>query len=145
MNLGPAEIAALIPHAAPMSLLAGIRDWDEQAIHCVASSHRDPDNPLRRGGRLHAVCGVEYASQAMAAHGMLAGGLAQRPRSGYLVSVRELVCHVAYLDDLAEELAVDAGKFSSDELRVIYNFSLGCGGRELMRGRAAVLLDAGSP
>jgi predicted hotdog family 3-hydroxylacyl-ACP dehydratase len=143
--MGPAEIAALIPHAAPMSLLAGILSWDSDRIRCIASSHRDPENPLRRGGRLHAVCGIEYASQAMAAHGMLTGGLARRPRGGYLVSVREFVCPAVYLDDIAGEIAVDAEKFSSDETRVIYNFRLGRGARELMRGRAAVLLDAGSP
>jgi predicted hotdog family 3-hydroxylacyl-ACP dehydratase len=143
--MGPSEIAALIPHEGAMSLLAGIRRWDANAISCVASSHHDPANPLRRGGRLHAVCGIEYASQAMAAHGMLAGGIAQRPRGGYLVSVRELVCHLAYLDDLADDIVVDAERLSGDELRVIYNFRLGCGDRELLRGRAAVLLDVESP
>jgi predicted hotdog family 3-hydroxylacyl-ACP dehydratase len=142
MMIGPAEIATLIPHAAPMSLLAGILHWDGDSIRCVASSHRQPANPMRRAGRLHAVCGIEYASQAMAAHGMLAGGIARRPRSGYLVSVRELVCFAAYLDDLADDITIDAEKLSNDEIRVIYGFALGCGGRALLRGRAAVLLDA---
>ena len=145
MMIGPAAIATLIPHAGSMSLLAGILSWDADSIRCVASSHRAPANPLRRASRLHAVCGIEYASQAMAAHGMLAGGIARRPRSGYLVSVRELVCSAAYLDDLADDITIDAEKLSSDETRVIYNFALGCGDRALLRGRAAVLLDAESP
>jgi predicted hotdog family 3-hydroxylacyl-ACP dehydratase len=143
--MGPAEIATLIPHEGAMSLLAGIRAWDANAIRCIASSHRDAANPLRRGGRLHAVCGVEYASQAMAAHGRLSGGIGRRPRAGYLVSLRELVCRVPYLDDLADDIAVAAEKLSGDELRVSYGFWLDCGGRELMRGRAAVLLDADTP
>jgi predicted hotdog family 3-hydroxylacyl-ACP dehydratase len=62
-----------------------------------------------------------------------------------LVSVRAVICPAVYLDDIAEDIAVDAEKNSSDEMRVIYNFKLRCGGRELMSGRAAVLLDAGSP
>ena len=142
MMMGPAEIATLIPHEGAMSLLSGIRAWDANAISCVASSHQNPANPLRRGGRLHAVCGIEYASQAMAAHGRLAGGIDRRPRAGYLVSVREVVCHVAYLDDLADDIVVDAEKLSGDGLSVIYKFRLGCGDRELLRGRAAVVLDA---
>ena len=43
------------------------------AIECTASTHRAPGNPLAANGRLEAVCGVEYASQAMALHGALAG------------------------------------------------------------------------
>jgi predicted hotdog family 3-hydroxylacyl-ACP dehydratase len=142
MMMGPAEIATLIPHEGTMSLLAGILRWDANAISCVASSHHNPANPLRRGGRLHAVCGIEYASQAMAAHGRLAGGIDRRPRAGYLISVREVVCHVAYLDDLADDIVVDAEKLSGDGLSVIYKFRLSCGDRELLRGRAAVVLDA---
>ena len=35
-----------------------------------------------------------------------------------------------------------AEKLSGDGMSVIYNFRLGCGDRELLRGRAAVMLDA---
>lgn len=141
MMIGRAEIATLIPHSGAMSLLAGVLRWDANSVRCLATSHRDPANPLRRAGRLHAICGIEYAGQAMAVHGRLAGGIAERPRSGYLASVRELACHVAYLDNLTEDMVIDAEKLSGDELRVIYHFRLGCGDRELLRGRAAVLLD----
>ncbi len=66
-----AAICARLPHAGRMCLLERLEFWDGDSITCIATSHRDADNPLRRGGRLHAVAGVEYAAQAMALHGNL--------------------------------------------------------------------------
>ena len=66
-----AAICARLPHAGRMCLLERVETWDGESITCIASSHRDADNPLRANGRLHAVCGVEYAAQAMALHGSL--------------------------------------------------------------------------
>ena len=66
-----AAICARLPHAGRMCLLERLAAWDNDSITCLASSHRDANNPLRRGGRLHAVAGVEYAAQAMALHGSL--------------------------------------------------------------------------
>ena len=71
--MGRADIAALIPHAGAMCLLDAVLSWDRTSIACTASSHRAIDNPLAAEGRLDAVCGVEYAAQAMAVHGGLAG------------------------------------------------------------------------
>ena len=54
-----------------------------RASAAAAPRHRDPDNPLRAHGRLGAVCGIEYAAQAMAVHGALAGATGddtRRPR-----------------------------------------------------------------
>jgi predicted hotdog family 3-hydroxylacyl-ACP dehydratase len=64
-------ICARLPHAGRMCLLDRLVAWDSESITCHASSHRDADNPLRSGGRLHAVAGVEYAAQAVALHGSL--------------------------------------------------------------------------
>ena len=71
--LDKAAIAALIPHAGAMCLLDAVLAWDATTIACVASSHRSPANPLAGERRLDAVCGVEYAAQAMAVHGGLTG------------------------------------------------------------------------
>ncbi len=60
------KIATLIPHAGAMCLLDAVIAWDATTIACLASSHRTPANPLAVRGRLEAVCGVEYAAQAMA-------------------------------------------------------------------------------
>ena len=64
-------IAARIPHQGSMCLLDAVLAWDSGQIHCRASSHRQPDNPLRAAARLGAACGIEYAAQAMAVHGAL--------------------------------------------------------------------------
>ena len=80
------QIATLIPHAGAMCLLDAVIAWDATTITCLASSHRTPTNPLAARGRLEVVCGVEYAAQAMAVHGALAGG-GRRPTAGDRKSV----------------------------------------------------------
>ncbi len=137
------QLAALIPHAGTMCLLDGVLSWDRSRIRCIARSHRDAVNPLRHAGRLGALCGVEYASQAMAVHGGLTAG-GERPAAGYLASLRDLACRVARLDDIAEDLVIDAENLTGEGSRVIYAFSLSAGGRDLLSGRAAVVIDAGS-
>ncbi|CAO3358411.1 hypothetical protein [Azospirillum palustre] len=136
------ELAALIPHAGTMCLLDGVQYWDRSSIRCIARSHRAADNPLRHAGRLAALSGVEYASQAMAVHGgLIADG--GRPAAGYLASLRDLSCQVARLDDIAEDLVIDAENLTGEGSRVIYAFSITAGDRELLSGRAAVVIDAG--
>ena len=135
-------LATLIPHAGTMCLLDGVSSWDAGRIRCISRSHRDPDNPLRHAGRLAALCGVEYASQAMAVHGGLTGG-GTRPAAGYLASLRDLTCHVERLDDLTDDLIIDAENLTGEGSRVIYAFSIAAGGRDLLTGRAAVVIDAG--
>ncbi|AWU96545.1 hydroxymyristoyl-ACP dehydratase [Azospirillum ramasamyi] len=132
----------LIPHAGTMCLLDGVLSWDRNRIRCIARSHRDPDNPLRHAGRLAALCGVEYASQAMAVHGGLTGG-GTRPAAGYLASLRDLACRVERLDDLVDDLIIEAENLTGEGSRVIYAFSVTAAGRELLNGRAAVVIDAG--
>ena len=101
-----------VPHAGAMRLLDRVVSHDAESILCAATSHRDPANPLRRAGLLPAVCGVEYALQAMAAHGALTGdGAAQAP--GYLASLRGVVLGAARLDAVAGELHVAARALSS--------------------------------
>lgn len=144
MLLNRAEIARLIPHGEPMCLLDAVLRWDASSIRCSSWSHRDPDNPLRADGHLPAVCGIEYAAQAMAVHGRLAGNVGAKPRSGYLASVRDLNVEADRLDDLPGELIVDVEKMIGDEGRVIYRFALRVGNLEVLSGRAAVVLGAAS-
>jgi predicted hotdog family 3-hydroxylacyl-ACP dehydratase len=141
MLMGKAEIRARMPHAGSMCLLDGVLSWDDTRIGCTASSHRASDNPLRRDGRLHAICGVEYAAQAMALHGELARGAHARPRVGYLASLRDVECRVAYLDTVEDDLLVEAERLLYEGSRVIYRFALHSGGHELISGRAAVVLQ----
>jgi predicted hotdog family 3-hydroxylacyl-ACP dehydratase len=134
------EIAALIPHSGGMCLLDEVLGYGPDHIRCLARSHRAADNPLRIAGELAAVCGVEYAAQAMALHGRLTLQ-AERARAGYLASVRELACHVARLDDVHGELIIDVRHLMGDEAQAVYAFTLSAGGRLLIEGRAAVILQ----
>jgi predicted hotdog family 3-hydroxylacyl-ACP dehydratase len=144
-RLDRAAIAGLIPHSGAMCLLDEVTAWDATTISCRATSHRLPDHPLSRDGALAAICGIEYAAQAMAAHGRLADAIGARPRAGYLASVRELRCDVDRLDQLSGDLVISAERLLGDAERVIYRFALTCDALKVMSGRAAVVLQAEMP
>ncbi|QCP48891.1 hydroxymyristoyl-ACP dehydratase [Trinickia violacea] len=135
-------IAAHIPHSGTMCLLDAVETWSDEAIRCVATSHLEPSNPLRSNGRLAAVCGIEYAAQAMAVHGAVLATQTQRPRAGFLASLRSVEMQVERLDILDGRLIVEAERISGDANNVLYSFTLRCGDRLVMTGRAAVILDA---
>ena len=136
------DIAGMIPHAGAMHLLDGVLSWDADRIRCLSRSQRDRQNPLRMDGRLSALCGIEYAAQAMAIHGVLAGNVSKRPRLGYLASLREVRCSRPRLDDLEGDLIVEAERMMGEESHVIYGFEVRVGDVEVLRGRAAVVLEA---
>ena len=71
------ELSTFLPHAGAMRLIDLVESWDAMTIRCRTRSHRDVANPLRQGGRLDAVTGLEYAAQAMGVH----VGLLNRERS----------------------------------------------------------------
>ena len=142
MLIGKLEIRARIPHAGAMCLLDSVLIWDDNHIACTTGTHRAADNPLRRNGRLHTICGVEYAAQAMAVHGGLAGKTAGRPRAGYLASLRDVVCRGGRLDDLEGDLVVEAEQVAGDGAQVIYHFRLRVGTIEVLSGQALVVLDS---
>lgn len=130
-------VRGLVPHQGAMCLLDAVLDWDEQSIACRATSHRDPANPLRTSRGLAAVIGIEYAAQAVAAHGALTQG---KSAIGYLASLRDVECLVERLDTEAEALLVRARRVAAESGRLLYDFRLECAGRELARGRLSVVL-----
>jgi len=140
--LDRAAIAARIPHQGSMCLLDAVLAWDSGQIHCRASSHRQPDNPLRAAARLGAACGIEYAAQAMAVHGALLAPAGAPPRPGYLASVRSVQLAVDRLDDLVQDLDIVAERLSGDEHNILYHFRVEHAGDLLLSGRAAVMLVA---
>lgn len=141
--LDRAAIAARIPHADGMCLLHAATHWDADAIFCRAVSHRDPANPLRSRGRLAAVHGIEYAAQAMALHGTLLGGHdAPASRPGYIGAVRAVELHAARLDDVTEDLDIQAERLAGDADRVLYRFTVRAGARLLVEGRISIALGA---
>lgn len=131
-----------LPHRGRMNLLASVVQWDDAGIRCVADSHRSADNPLRRGGELPVACGIEYAAQAVAAHGALLAGDARPAGSGFLASVRSVAFGARRLDDVAGPLEVSAERIGGDAGGLLYDFRVESAGRELVGGRLAVVLDA---
>lgn len=137
MKLGRQEIAGLVPHQGAMCLLEEVLEWDERTITCRATSHRDPANPLRSAGRLAAIIGVEYAAQAVAVHGALHAGA--HAKQGYLAAIRDLECAAERLDTVAEDLTIHAMQVAAESGRLLYDFRIVAGGRELLRGRLTVV------
>ena len=137
-----AALRRLIPHHGTMCLLDTVEQWDDTSIICTAASHRDTTNPLRRDNQLEAVCGLEYAAQAMAVH---VGLLEERGRKhtiavGYLGSVNNLTLRAGRLDDVKEDLTVQATRLVGQRSSFIYTFRVSAGRQELLDGRASIFL-----
>lgn len=123
-----------------MCLLGAVTRHDAEHILCTATSHSDTTNPLRRDGLLPAIAGVEYAGQAMALHGALLDGAAQR--AGFLSAVRGLTLAVARLDDIDAPLEVSATALARERAGLIYSFRIAAAGATLLEGQATVMLPA---
>lgn len=126
----------LVPHAGSMCLLDKVVSHSEASIQCVAISHRDPHNPLRRDGQLAALHLAEYAAQAMAAHGALAAGGVARP--GMLAAMRDIRLHIARLDTVASDLTIDATRRIAQGDGSLYEFRVQGDGHLLAEGRIAI-------
>ena len=139
MTLDHAAIRGLVPHAGAMCLLHEVLQADTDSIRVRAVSHRDPANPLRECGVLPALCGVEYAAQAMAVHGSIQNrnGI----RSGMLAALRDVELAVQRLDDIAEDLLIEAHCLLNESGRLLYRFEVRANGRELLQGRATVVTE----
>ena len=137
------EIRTLIPHSGTMCLLDGVFRWDDESIVCIANTHRDISNPLRRDGQLSAVHALEYGAQAAAIHGGLrarAAGTTAPPC--YLAALRGAHLHVARLDDLASPFEVCARRLFGDAGNTIYQCSISADGIPVADGRVTIMLRA---
>jgi len=145
-----------------MCLLDEVVEWDARHIRCRSGTHRATDHPLRSQGRLRIACGIEYAAQAMAAHGALSGGalagetaalalvdvascasaVRSRPEAGFLASLRDVRMYALRLDDIEADLICDATLIAGDHGTALYDFTLTSETRTLLSGRATVVFDA---
>ena len=131
-----------IPHQGTMCLLHGVLDWNANRVRCLSRAHRSLDNPLRARGRLGAVCGIEFAAQAMAVHGaLLAPEPDFEPRVGYLASVRSVELFASRLDDIEGDLIAAADRLGGDDSTLLYRFALSAGVRPLVTGRATIVIN----
>ncbi len=136
----PDAIAALIPHAGGMCLHERVLAWDAERIALATTTHRDPANPLRRDGALHALHLCEYGAQAMAIHGGLCAQAAgSRAAPGLLVSLRDVQLHAQRIDTLEGELRIEAERLLESTGSWQYAFRAWHGERLLAEGRAAVI------
>ena len=142
MRLDKLQIAALIPHAGYMCLLDEVTRWDAETLTALSCTRGSPDHPLRVNGRIPTLSAIEYAAQAMAVHGGLSGAIEGRPRAGYLVSLRNVVCTATHLDDIEDALVIEVRRLRGDAALVVYAFTLMLRKREIVSGQATVLLDA---
>lgn len=150
MRLNRPDIARLIPHAGRMVLLDGVLDWTAESLWARACSHRAPDNPLRRAGRLSILAGIEYAAQATAIHGALvtvnAPGHAEggQTRQGFLAMARDIRWTVDRLDTQTDELDIHVHLLTAQTDSTLYAFRLIAGGAERLGGRLAIFFPAGA-
>lgn len=141
------QIARIIPHSGTMVLLDEVVHWDDRCLLARTASHLRADNPLRDEQGLHIACGIEYAAQAMALHGGLwvmqcGDGQPGRPRGGLLASVREVRFLAQRLDQDPAVLLVEASLVSGDRRVAMYEFAVRSSARELLTGRATVVLES---
>jgi len=135
------DLCRLIPHQGAMCLLDSVEQWDETSIICKTASHRDATNPLRRDDQLEAVCGLEYAAQAMAVHvGLLQQGKERRSALGYLGAVKNLTLRGGRLDDVTGDVTVQATRLVGETDSFIYAFRVSAGQHVLLDGRASIFL-----
>ena len=132
-----------IPHRHRMCLLDGVVHGTRHVSSAARPVIAIADNPLRAHGRLGAACGIEYAAQAMAVHGALLAAEASAAADG-------LSGQPARRDAPRVEARRRRGGSRSRgaaalrrRQHVIYRFAVRAGQRELLSGRAAVVLDAG--
>jgi predicted hotdog family 3-hydroxylacyl-ACP dehydratase len=138
------EIAALIPHAGAMCLLDSVLTWDTTSITCVSGRYLALSNPLRRAdGRLGAATGIELAGQAAALHGRLTAPTSEKPRFGYLASLRDIQLATAILDTTSP-LTITAERLMGDATGATYNFALTQNAAPVLSGRFTVLFGPDS-
>lgn len=150
MTIDRRWIETHIPHQGTMCLLDEVLSWNPIRVQCRSSTHRDPTNPLRAYGRLAAVCGIEYAAQAMAVHGALiasrltaaANQIPAASVAGYLASVRNVSLFASRLDDIETSLIATAELVNGDDRTVLYDFSVSGDERVLLAGRATIVFNA---
>ena len=129
-----------------MCLLHAVESWDTSGIVCLATSHRDRDNPLRRNDGLDVICGLEYAAQTMAVHVGLTSPLKNVASAiGYLGGIRNLEFHTVRLDIYSSPLRILANLLIGQGSNFMYSFQMTSDGKSLLNGRASIFIQPRTP
>jgi len=138
--INKAEIRTLIPHSGLMCLLDEVAQWDDRSIVCITNTHRDPVNPLRRGGRLSGLHAFEYGAQAAAVHGGLRARLMDTVAApGYLAALRDGRLHVSRLDNIQLPLRICATRLFGDRANTVYEFLISSANVVVAEGRIIIV------
>lgn len=133
-------VAALLPQRGAMRLIDAVESFDAARIVCTSARHADPANPLREEGRLSALAAIEFAAQAMAAHGALLS--AGTPLTGWLARVRDCVVCCERMDDLPSPLTIEAERVAGGGRALSYRFVVTAGSVAVAHGSILIALDA---
>jgi predicted hotdog family 3-hydroxylacyl-ACP dehydratase len=134
------EIRTLIPHSGSMCLLDCVIRWDSRSIVCISNTHREPDNPLRRDGRLSALHAFEYGAQAAAVHGGLrARALGATAPPGYLAALRDARLRAERLDDIAFPLQIFTKHLFGEGANTVYECRVSAGEALIAEGRVTIV------
>lgn len=132
------QIEALLPHAGAMVLIDEVVEHDRQKAHCRARIDGLEDHPLACRGILPAAALVEYAAQAMAAHGALVSAPGNPPPVGWLAALPAL--NLAG-DRVKVPVLIDmhVTREGGDGSGALYEFCVLAGRQTLASGRATVM------
>jgi predicted hotdog family 3-hydroxylacyl-ACP dehydratase len=139
------DICSLIPHSGSMCLLDRVSYFDDSHIICHASSHRLPDNPLRHHSQLSAQTGIEYAAQAVAAHGSLLArrsGTASAPKQGMIAILTDVQWFCERLDSVEDDLVIKAHKLADLPQGLNYRFTVSAAQQLLLTGELIIALQS---
>lgn len=131
-------IEALLPHAGDMVLIDEIVEHDQHRVHCRARIGALADHPLARHGVLPAAALVEYAAQAMAAHGTLAGRPGDPPIAGRLAALSALNLAGDHIE-APTCIDVHVKREGGDGSGALYAFRVLSGQETLASGRATIM------
>jgi predicted hotdog family 3-hydroxylacyl-ACP dehydratase len=142
--LEKSQIETLLPHRGAMFLLERVTRFDADEIECIATSHRDPHNPLRHVDCLPAHAAIEYAAQAAGVH----GGLLTRQshhdapvQMGYLAVVSNLRWQVERLEGLPGDLVIRARRTAETPGGIAYRVEIQHQGTSIMSGDLVIAFE----
>lgn len=141
--LDVSELYRALPHDGNMCLLDSVLRWDTESIVCAASGHRDPRNPLHIGNSLPVLCGLEYAAQALALHGVLIIG--KQPADAlineqiFVVSVKGVTCYADRLDAAVSDLEITGALVFNQQAAAVYDFAVNADGDVLIDGQLGLM------
>jgi predicted hotdog family 3-hydroxylacyl-ACP dehydratase len=141
-SISASEIYDRIPHSGAMRLLDSVLFWDDRSIVCSATSHADPENPLRDNGALSSVHALEYAAQAIAVHGSLTTRDDQNAklRLVYVATFRGVEMQPGVLDQgEGGALSISATRVAALPGGWNYEFSVASQDLVLARGKTVVV------